>query len=95
MVTRMLGAHGEAADTSWMNSGKCREYPPNTFFPSDSVGVSIARRICAVCPMKAICLEYALDNQIEHGIWGGTSERARRRMVRARLNMAQLDTAAS
>ena len=78
-----------------MNDGKCREYHPNTFFPSDSVGVSIARRICATCPMKAICLEYALDNQIEHGIWGGTSERARRRMVRARLNMAQLNTAAS
>ena len=67
-------------DTTWMAEGKCRELPPETFFPSDGVGVEVARRICADCPVKAPCLEYALYNRIEHGVWGGASERERRRI---------------
>jgi WhiB family redox-sensing transcriptional regulator len=71
-------------DTSWMVKSKCRELPPQTFFPSDGVGVEIARRICVDCPVKEPCLEYALYNRIEHGVWGGASERERRRIARRR-----------
>ena len=71
-------------DTSWMTEGACREHPAKTFFPSDGVGVAVARRICADCPVKEPCLEYALDHRIEHGVWGGTSERGRRLIVRQR-----------
>ena len=71
-------------DTGWMTEGKCRELPPETFFPSDGVGVEVARRICADCPVKEPCLEYALYNRIEHGVWGGASERERRRIARRR-----------
>jgi WhiB family transcriptional regulator, redox-sensing transcriptional regulator len=71
-------------DSTWMAEGKCREHPPQTFFPSDGMGVEVARRICADCPVKQPCLDYALDNRIEHGVWGGTSERGRRRITRAR-----------
>lgn len=71
-------------DTSWMLEGRCRNHPANTFFPSDGVGVAVARRICANCPVKEPCLDYALDNRIEHGIWGGTSERARALIARRR-----------
>ena len=71
-------------DTSWMAEGKCRELAPETFFPSDGVGVEVARRICADCPVKSPCLEYALYNRIEHGVWGGASERERRRIARQR-----------
>jgi WhiB family redox-sensing transcriptional regulator len=46
--------------------------------------VDAARRICADCPVKAPCLEYALANRIDHGVWGGTSERERRRILRKR-----------
>jgi WhiB family redox-sensing transcriptional regulator len=67
-----------------MAEGKCREHPPETFFPSDGAGVGIARRICADCPVKQPCLDYALDNHIEHGVWGGTSERGRYMIVRQR-----------
>jgi WhiB family redox-sensing transcriptional regulator len=38
-------------DTSWMAVGNCADQPPTTFFPSDGVGVEIARRICATCPV--------------------------------------------
>jgi WhiB family redox-sensing transcriptional regulator len=75
---------GGLMDTSWMTEGKCRELPPATFFPSDGVGVEVARRICADCPVKSPCLEYALYNRIEHGVWGGASERERRRIARRR-----------
>jgi WhiB family transcriptional regulator, redox-sensing transcriptional regulator len=73
----------------WMAKGLCRERPPSTFFPSDGVGVEIARRICAECPVKTHCLEYALRNGIDHGVWGGTSERERRRISRRRRLAAQ------
>jgi len=77
-------------ETEWMPQGRCREIPPGTFFPSDGVGVEVARRICGECPVQAPCLEYALFHRIDHGVWGGASERERRRILRQR----RLDAAA-
>ena len=73
-----------AVDTQWMALGNCAEQPPSLFFPSDGVGVDVARRVCADCPVRTECLEYALTNRIDHGVWGGTSERERRRILKAR-----------
>jgi len=70
--------------TEWMARGNCRSEAPSVFFPSDGVGVDFARRICADCPVKSPCLEYALRNGIDHGVWGGASERERRRIARRR-----------
>ncbi|MGH9067479.1 MAG: WhiB family transcriptional regulator, partial [Acidimicrobiales bacterium] len=42
-----------------MADGKCRSLPPSMFVPSDGVGVEAARRICADCPVRGPCLEYA------------------------------------
>lgn len=75
-------------DTSWMAKGNCAQEPPSTFFPSDGVGVEIARRICALCPEKERCLEYALVSRIDHGVWGGCSERERRRILKRRRDLA-------
>lgn len=71
-------------DTDWMALGNCSNTPAATFFPSDGVGVEVAKKICADCPVTTRCLEYALDNRIEHGVWGGASERQRRRLLKAR-----------
>ena len=68
----------------WMRGGNCRHYPPAAFFPSDGVGVDAARKICEGCPVKAPCLEYALAERIDHGVWGGCSERERRRILKRR-----------
>ena len=75
-------------DTAWMAKGNCRDEPPARFFPSDGVGVDIARRICASCPVKEPCLEYALEQRVDHGVWGGASERERRRILKRRRQAA-------
>jgi WhiB family redox-sensing transcriptional regulator len=71
-------------ENDWMGEGKCRDMDPGLFFPSDGLGVQVAQRICRECPVKVSCLEYALDNKVDHGVWGGTSERERRRILRRR-----------
>jgi hypothetical protein len=48
------------------------------FFPGRGVSAEPARRICAVCPVRQPCLDYALSHAIVHGIWGGLAERDRR-----------------
>jgi WhiB family transcriptional regulator, redox-sensing transcriptional regulator len=80
-------------DMEWMARGLCRDIAPAVFFPSDGVGVDVARSICAECPVKAPCLEYALANRIDHGVWGGCSERERRRIARRRRLEAAADVA--
>lgn len=70
--------------TTWMNDGNCRHHPPEVFFPSDGVGVTIAQRICTTCPVQERCLEHALVERIDHGVWGGASERQRRRILKQR-----------
>jgi WhiB family redox-sensing transcriptional regulator len=71
-------------DTGWMQAGNCRNHPASLFFPRDGTGVEAARQVCSTCPVRQACLDYAIDHRIEHGVWGGTSERARRRILRAR-----------
>jgi WhiB family redox-sensing transcriptional regulator len=72
---------------AWMMQGRCRGASPTEFFPSDGLGVEAAQRVCAVCTVKAECLEYALEHRIEHGVWGGASERERRRILRRRRDL--------
>ena len=78
----------DEVELQWMRDGDCRNYPPAAFFPSDGVGVDAARRICASCHVKDRCLEYALVNRIDHGVWGGCSERERRRILKRRRQEA-------
>ncbi len=78
------------AEHVWMLDGLCRDRDPSFFFPSDGVGVDRARKVCAACPVKEECLEYALRYRIEHGVWGGASERERRRILRSRRSPANV-----
>jgi WhiB family redox-sensing transcriptional regulator len=72
----------------WTEEASCRGMDPAVFFPSDGTGVQEAAAICAGCPVKAPCLEYALVNRIQHGVFGGLSERARDRVLRERRRAA-------
>ena len=75
-------------DADWMGRAKCRDLHPSLFFPSDGVGVEVAQRVCEGCGVRGPCLEYALANHIDHGVWGGASERERRRIARQRRRIA-------
>jgi WhiB family redox-sensing transcriptional regulator len=87
-----IGLPDPDSPTAWMADGLCRLHPPTVFFPSDGVGVDKARKICAGCPVKDRCLDHALEHRIEHGVWGGCSERERRRILkRRRLEAAALN----
>lgn len=80
----------EASETTaWMLRARCRGYDPGEFFPSDGLGVDQARKICAECAVRVECLEFALAHRIDHGVWGGCSERERRRILRARRQAAR------
>lgn len=74
----------ELTPEQWMAQAKCRGADPSEYFPSDGVGVERIQRVCTGCPVRAECLEYALRHRIEHGVWGGASERERRRILRRR-----------
>ncbi len=78
-----------------MATGNCNNHPPSVFFPSDGVGVEAAKKICASCPVKDPCLDHALTNRIDHGVWGGASERQRRRILKSRRVAARAARAAA
>jgi WhiB family transcriptional regulator, redox-sensing transcriptional regulator len=79
-------------DTEWMARGKCKDMDPGVFFPSDGVGVQVAQRICSDCTVREACLAYALDERVDHGVWGGASERERKRLLRRRRHAPVLAT---
>jgi len=62
-----------------MADAKCRDSDVS-FFPTEPTGVEMAKAICYRCPVKGPCARYALDQSEVAGIWGGMSERQRRRV---------------
>jgi WhiB family transcriptional regulator, redox-sensing transcriptional regulator len=66
----------------WASKAKCLQAEPETFFPEKGGSTREAKRICALCEVREPCLEYALANDERFGIWGGLSERERRRLKR-------------
>jgi len=69
---------------SWQTDALCAQTDPEAFFPEKGGSTRDAKKICTTCEVKAQCLEYALQNDERFGIWGGLSERERRRLRRAR-----------
>ncbi len=75
--------------TDWRERAACRDADPELFFPISEVGpgarqVAAAKAVCARCPVRAQCLRYALDNGLDHGVFGGATEVERRELTRTR-----------
>jgi WhiB family redox-sensing transcriptional regulator len=68
----------------WQTHARCAEVEPEIFFPERGGSSKAARMVCAQCSVRLECLEYALNNKEQFGIWGGTSERERRRLRKER-----------
>jgi WhiB family transcriptional regulator, redox-sensing transcriptional regulator len=71
-------------DESWRLDALCAETDPEAFFPEKGGSTREAKRVCVGCDVRSECLEYALANDERFGIWGGLSERERRRIRLAR-----------
>ena len=81
-IAGLLGIGTEADAQSWQEQALCAETDPEAFFPEKGGSTREAKKICTGCEVKAECLEYALSNDERFGIWGGLSERERRRLRR-------------
>jgi WhiB family redox-sensing transcriptional regulator len=66
----------------WQERALCAQTDPEAFFPEKGGSTREAKRICTTCAVRSECLEYALGNDERFGIWGGLSERERRRLKR-------------
>lgn len=65
---------------AWQSDALCAQTNPEAFFPEKGGSTRDAKKICASCEVRAECLEYALHNDERFGIWGGLSERERRKL---------------
>jgi WhiB family redox-sensing transcriptional regulator len=82
----ILGSFGDLDDTEeqdWQERALCAQTDPEAFFPEKGGSTREAKRICSGCDVRAECLDYALAHDERFGIWGGLSERERRRLRRA------------
>ncbi|MEU8513778.1 WhiB family transcriptional regulator [Kitasatospora sp. NPDC048722] len=70
-------------DTDWAKRGICRTADPDELFV-DGAAQNRAKAVCSGCPVRTECLAYALDERIEHGVWGGMTDRERRALLRRR-----------
>ena len=73
---------GAAGPLAWQDFAECQYTDPEVFFPEKGGSARAAKQICRSCEVRAECLEYALVNGERSGIWGGLSERERRRVKR-------------
>lgn len=77
-------AYEDALDgpLAWQRDALCAQTDPEAFFPEKGGSTREAKSVCAACEVRAECLEYALAHDERFGIWGGLSERERRRLRR-------------
>lgn len=73
----------ELGPLAWKDQALCAQTDPEAFFPEKGGSTREAKRVCQSCEVRAECLEYALANDERFGIWGGMSERERRKLKKA------------
>ena len=74
----------ERIEKNWQDEANCLGVDPDLFFPERGASTREAKEVCRGCVVRLECLEYALSNGEKFGIWGGLSERERRRIRRQR-----------
>ena len=68
----------------WWDVGACRGLDSGIFYPDDDVEAQAAKSVCETCVVKQTCLDHALSFREKAGVWGGATERDRRRIIRQR-----------
>lgn len=77
-------------DRSWQDRANCLGVDPDLFFPERGASTREAKEVCRGCEVRQQCLDYALENGEKFGIWGGLSERERRRLRRQRAQATRV-----
>jgi WhiB family redox-sensing transcriptional regulator len=69
-------------ESNWWGLGACRGLEATIFYPDDEVEAQAAKAVCDSCAVKTACLDHALSFREKSGVWGGATERDRRRIIR-------------
>ena len=89
------GGQDAAEEADWQERALCAQTDPEAFFPEKGGSTREAKRICSGCEVRAECLDYALAHDERFGIWGGLSERERRRLRRPAVWALRADPSAA
>lgn len=71
-------------ESKWWDQGACRGLDSSIFYPDDEVEAQSAKAVCSGCAVQRACLDHALTFREKSGVWGGATERDRRRIIRQR-----------
>lgn len=91
MLSKLVQALA-TGDLSWQDFANCRGADADLFFPERGASTRRAKAICAECDVRAECLDFAVETGEKFGIWGGMSERERRRVRKERQIAARRRT---
>ncbi len=75
-------------DQDWRSQAICAKTDPDLWFSPGAVEHRQAKRICRECPVRSQCLSYAIEAPVDHGVWGGLTERERRHQRRLNRQVA-------
>ena len=81
-VLPLFGAPADDSLAGWQERALCAQTDPEAFFPEKGGSTREAKKVCTGCDVRMECLEYALEHDERFGIWGGLSERERRKLKR-------------
>src|SRR3954470_4037295 len=91
-VRELFLLEGDAEEAGWQERALCAQTDPEAFFPEKGGSTREAKKVCLTCDVRDDCLEYALMNDERFGIWGGLSERERRKLKRRAVWRPSPDT---
>jgi WhiB family transcriptional regulator, redox-sensing transcriptional regulator len=75
-------------NATWRQRAACRGIDADIFYPTSDEEAEEAKAICSTCAVRQVCLEQAISQREREGVWGGLTERERRRLIRQRRRSA-------
>src|SRR3954470_24515382 len=79
-MRELIVLDGAEEELGWQERALCAQTDPQAFFPEKGGSTREAKKVCLTCDVRGECLEYALQHDERFGIWGGMSERERRKL---------------